>query len=339
MTRGQPATKELALRAVSTEPVRGNLPIRPAADDDLKTADGASAGGGRTPNVRDRKGDTLLVRNPTDPSRVLVDRKTGASERKPGIALDEELRRGRIYNNREPRKVDRLGDTTGGGGSNNAVGERVNGKNAEGRIVDDNGERKTGAVARPTRPIRNPDGATSVEGGSTTTNGSPAMKRPVREVDPEGETVRPRPSVSGGDGGERPERKVRPVERPSDDAGTTTATPDYRRERPTVREERAKPAERSAPDVYRPRPEVREERKTQREERPEPRYERPAPAREERSAPREERSAPREERSSPPPPKEERSAPAPAREERRADPPPRDTPVHVPRSGKDRPRD
>jgi hypothetical protein len=325
MKRGSAAPKELALRAVTTEPVRGKLAISP--DDELRTAAGGS--GGQNPVARGRKGDALLIRNPTDPSRVLVERKTGASERKPGIALDGELRRGRIYNNREPRKIDRSVDTNNGG--NTAVGsggERVNVKNTEGRILDDNGERKTGAVARPARPIRTTDGASSVDGSMTT--GTPAMKRPVRQVDPEAETgLRPRPRVN--DDGDRPERKAKAIERPSDNA--TPATPEYRRERPTVREERAKPIERAAPEVSRPRPEVREERKTQREERP-------APARVERSAPREERSAPREERSSPPPQREERSAPAPAREERRSEPPARnhDDPKPATR-GKDRPRD
>lgn len=350
MVRGQPASKELALRAITTDPLRGKLPIRPV-ESDLRTAGGGGGGNGsdRTPVIRERKGDALVIRNPTDPSRVLVERKTGASVRKPGMALDEELRRGRIYNNREPRKIDRVGDTNSGGG-NTSVGnngdERGNGRKTEGRILDDNGERKTGAVARPARPIRSPEG-TSVDGSTTTTTGVPAMKRPERQVDPEGESiVRPRPRVT--DGGDRPERRVKPVERPSDD---TTTTPDYRRDRPTVREERSKPVERErpAPEVYRPRPEVRDDRKTQREERPEPRYERPAPAREERSAPREERSAPREERSapreersSPPPQREERhESPAPAREERRSDPAPqrdRDAPMPATR-GKDRPRD
>lgn len=333
MVRGQPATKELALRAVTTDPVSGKLPIRPV-EADLRTAGGASAG--QTPVIRERRGDALVVRNPTDPTRVLVERKTGASVRRPGFALDEELRRGRIYNNREPRKIDRLGD------ANTADGERGNSRKLEGGDAGGNAERKTGAVARPTRPIRTP-GVDGVDGDTTT--GIPAMKRPVRQVDPEAGTLRPRPGVN--DDGERPVRKARPVERPDNDA--TTTTPDYRRERPTVREERAKPIERPAPEVYRPRPDAREERKTQREERPEPRYERPAPAREERSAPREERSAPREERSAPreersappPPPREERhEAPAPAREERRADPPARDRDAPMPPTrGKDRPRD
>ncbi|HEX8424001.1 MAG TPA: DUF6600 domain-containing protein, partial [Pyrinomonadaceae bacterium] len=299
--RGQPATKELAMRAVATEPVRGGLRLRPV-EADLRTPSD-----GQTPVVRERKGDALVVRNPTDPSRVLVERKTGASVRKPGFALDEELRRGRIYNNREPRKVERFGDANSGGNTtvNNerGNGDVRGGKNTVGRISDD-GERKTGAVARPARPIRIPaDGANADDG--------PIMKRPV---------------VTNDDG-ERPERKVRQVEHPGNDA--TPITPEVRRERPTVREERAKPVERerTAPEVYRPRPEVREERKTERQERPEPRYERPAPReerpapREERSAPREERSAPREERSSPPPQREERRPDPPKREERRPDPP------------------
>jgi hypothetical protein len=301
MVRGKPATKELALRAVTTDPLRGKLPIRPV-EADLRTPGGAS---GQTPVIRERKGDSLLERNPTDPSRVLVERKTGASQRKPGLALDEELRRGRIYNNREPRKIDRGGDMNGGGSNANGTGgERGNRKNTDGFVSDENRERKTGAVARPARPIRMPDGASSSGDGGMTTD-MPASKRPERKVDPEDVIVRPRPNVN--DGGERPERKVRPIERPSDDVPTTT--PDTRRERPAAREEKSRPIvrERPAREVYRPAPEMREERKTQREE---------------RSAPREERSAPREERSSPPPQREERrESPPPAREERRADPP------------------
>lgn len=300
MVRGQAATKELAMRAVSTEPVRGRLPIRPV-EDDLRTA----SGGGLTPVVRERKGDALVIRNPTDPTRVLVERKTGAGVRQPGFALDEELRRGRIYNNREPRKIDRTADTNSGGN-----GSDRGGKNTEGRISDDSGERKTGAVARPARPIRSIDG-TSVDGNTTT--GVPATKGSERQVDTGVDTMRPRPRVNN-DGGERPERKAKVVERPSDDA--TTSTPDYRRERPAVREEKAKPSER---EVYRPRPEAREERKSQREDRP---------AREERSAPREERrSEPREERSAPAPREERRSEPAPQREERRSEPSRESAPV------------
>jgi hypothetical protein len=277
--RAQPATKELALRAITAEPVRGTLPIPPTRSELV-------AGGGNNgqpPFTRERtKGGALVIRNPGNPAtNTLEERKTGAAVRRPGFALDEELRRGRIYNNRELRKIEK-----GGGGDNTRIGGG-SGERGNGRVVGDNGERGTGAVTRPARPIRIPD---------------------TRD-----ETLRPRPSVNDGD---RFERKVKPAERPNDDNNMTQ--PDYRPVRPPraePREERSKPVERGrpAPEVYRPRPEVREERKSQREERQE--------SRPERAAPREERPAPREERSAPTPPREERSAPPPQREERRPDPP------------------
>ncbi|HEY1402522.1 MAG TPA: DUF6600 domain-containing protein, partial [Pyrinomonadaceae bacterium] len=302
--RAQPATKELALRAIRTEPLSGNLPIRPTKSD-------LNSGGGNNtqpPFTRERnKGDALAIRNPGNPAMNASDeRKTGAAVRRPGLALVEELRRGRIYNNREPRKIEKVGD------DNMRIGDG-NGERGNGRTVGDNGERGTGAVMRPTRPIRS--------------------------IDMNTETLRPRPTINDGD---RPERKVKAVERPNDDNNMT------RPPRTEPREERAKPVERErpAPEVYRPRPEAREERKSQREERPEPRQERPAP-REERSAPREERSAPREERSTPreersaptpAPAREERSAPTPQREERRPDPP-REVSAPRPSQNKGRPDD
>jgi hypothetical protein len=332
--KGRPhaATKEFALRAISAEPVRGTLPIRPVNSNLV-------AGGGnnsQTPFTRDRtKGGALVIRNPGDAATgVAAERKTGAALRRPGFALDDELRRGRIYNNREPRKVQK-----GGGDDSTRIGDGS--ERGNGRTIGDNGERGTGAVARPARPIRLP-GTRDGDSGDGTTTGVPAMKRPIRTADPDSGTLRPRPDINNG---ERPDRKVKPAERPNDD--NNVAPPDSRPARPPriePREERPRPAERErpAPEVYRPRPVEREDRKPQREERPEPRHERPAPReersapREERSAPREERSAPREERPAPPPPREER--PAAPREERRADPP---REVHVPRviQNKTRPDD
>ncbi|HEV2801464.1 MAG TPA: DUF6600 domain-containing protein [Pyrinomonadaceae bacterium] len=304
--RAHPATKEQALRAISTEPVRGALPVRPTRPDPLTVSEG-NRGNTETPFPRKTDGRPV-VRNPSDPTTTtaaLLERKTGAAVRRPGVALDGELRRGRIYNNREPRKVEKGGDTTTRiGDSNN---ERGNG-----RILGTGGERGTGAVARPTRPVRVTDADSNGDNDNT---GVPAMKRANRPG--ETETLRPRPNV--GDG----ERKVK-TER-TDDNNNNAPQPDYRPVRPP-REERTKPSERSAPEVYRPRPEVREDRKSQREDRPE---------RRERSEPRQERSAPREERPSPPPQREERPSPPPQREERRPDPP---REVNIPRpSPKGRP--
>ncbi|MDX6271683.1 MAG: hypothetical protein QOD28_2906 [Acidobacteriota bacterium] len=328
--RATPATKELALRAITADPVRGTLPIRPDKND-LVTVGGNGAGSSQTPFGRDRtKGGALVIRNPGDPA-ALVERRTGAAKRQPGLALDDELRRGRIYNNREPRKIEKSADSILGGG-NTRIGDGT-GERGNGRTVGDSSERGTGAVTRPARPIRIPADTRDGAGGSGSVGndgtGVPAMKRPERSIDPGTDTLRPRPNVTDNSG--RPERKVKPAERPDDN---NVSSPDYRPARPPrtePREERVKPVERErpAPEVYRPRPEVREERKSQREERSEPRPE--------RSAPREERSAPREERSAPPP-REERSAPPPPREERRADPPRESSPSR-PTQNKGRPDD
>ena len=309
--RAHPATKELAMLAITTPPVRGSLPIRPNPSDPVAGSSNTSGNNNaQTPFVRDRtRGGSLVIRNPSDPAAsTLAGRKMGAGARRPGIALDEELRRGRIYNNREPRKIEKGGDSVLRVGDN---GERPNSSsNRNGLTIGDNGERGTGAVTRP-------------------------AARPA-----DTETLRPRPRVNDDD---RLERKVKPAERPDD---SNASQPDFRTTRPPrtePREERVRPVEREsrpAPEVYRPRPEVRDERKSQREERPEPRYERSAP-REERPAPREERSAPREERSAPPPPpREERSAPSPPpqREERRPDPP-REVETPRPTQHKGRPDD
>lgn len=315
--RAYPATKEQALRAINTEPVRGTLPVRPI-NSDLVAGGGSN---GKNPFKREpMNGGALAVRNPDNAAASdSVERKMGAAVRRPGLALDEELRRGRIYNNRELRKIDK------GGGDNMRIGDG-SGERGNGRTLGDKTERGTGAVTRPARPIRIPDTRDDAGGvGNDGTTGVPAMKHPNRPIDTDTETLRPRPSVNDG---ARPERKVKPVERPNDD--NNAAQPDYRPARPPrteTREESSRPVERERrpePEVYRPRPEVREERKSQREERPEP-----PPA---RSEPREERSSP------PPPPREEhRPDPPPQREERRADPPPQrdESPVRQKTNPKD----
>jgi hypothetical protein len=307
--RPHPASKELALRAITTEPVRGVLPIRPTRPDPVTLGNSNGGNNRQTPFPRDRARDgALVIRNPGDPAASIPgDRKTGAASRRPGLALDGELRRGRIYNNREPRKIEKGKDD----GLRIGDGERGNG-----RTLGDNGERGTGAVARPARPVRTP-GTRDGEGRDAT--GMPAMKRPERPVEPDAVTLRP-----GINDGDRPERRAKPVERPNDN--NNAMQPDYRTARPPrtePREERPRPVERerSAPEVIRPRPEMREERKSQREERREQQ-------REERRESQQQRSEPREERASPPPAREERPAPPPPREERRPDPP---REVHIPR--------
>lgn len=307
MNRAQPANIDLARRAMTTEPVRGRLSIRPV--DALGAGTNPTTNGTANGNTRGRG---LIIRNdPSDPMRPLPERPTGAARRMPGIPLDGELQRVRLYNNREPRPA--ISDTGG------ATTTR-----------DNTESRPTGAVTRPARPIRLPD-TNNGAGGTGTINNSNGQQttRPVRPiiVRPDPTEIRPRDPVI-----DRPERKERrPIQhddgdnhdRPSDSIRERPARPDRREDRPTpqVRERPSTPeADRPAPHIDRPEPRV---------ERPSPREERPAsppppPPREERPAPppqREERPAPREERKSDPPPARNNDAPAAHPSRSRNDPP------------------
>ncbi len=290
--RAQPANNELARNAINADPVRGRLPVRPVDD---------NANNGNT-----RPGRPALTERPPlgnaaktergDPMMRIPERPTGAGKRLPGAPLDEELQRGRIFNNRVPRVV--ASDPNGGADANRD-------------------ERNTGAVARPARPPR----MTDPNGDN---NGTPNVSRPDRPARNPDENERPREPVIN----DRLERKRTIVERPPEQTNNEQPQPDSRRERPRI--ERPDPPEerRASPEPRVERPEPKLER-APRYERPEPREERAPPPREERSQPREERQPPREEQQSAPPreersappPREERSAPPPQREERSAPPP------------------
>src|SRR2546425_596224 len=78
--RLQPASGDLARRVIGAEPLRGDLPVRPAV------VAGNDAGANR------------LAR----PAAAVTLRPTGATARTPGVPLDNELRRTRIFNGRDP---------------------------------------------------------------------------------------------------------------------------------------------------------------------------------------------------------------------------------------------
>jgi hypothetical protein len=319
----RPADEELARRAVTTDPVLGRLPLRPQ-DGDPNSPE----------NLRERlsagKRAALASRGSEiaagGPARTPVERPTGAASRKPGVALDEDLRRERIFNNRVPVVTKGLPKGAPEGGDRRAVdGDRRAG---EGERRTDGGDRRfedtrpTGAVSRPSRPVRLPD------------TGPDKSDTGDRRADaPDSGSGRKRDAVTG----ERPERRVRPFEPGDSDGGARKSAPDFRRESPPpdpgddapARKSKPAPPERERP-VFKPSPVERREPPPERHEsaperRESPRYERPEPIREERPSPppREERHEPppREERPSPPPQREERPAPPPQREERR-DPPP-----------------
>jgi hypothetical protein len=294
--RGRPATMEIARRAVTGEPVRGRLPIAPA--DANRSVE--STGTGRTRL-------SIARPAPVGPARngELQERPVGAAARAPGVSLDNELRRTRIYNGRDPR----LGSPEAG---------------ASGENHDATG---TGAVARPARPAVRPPLEQRVGDGD---NNDPSPgARPARPTRPDPRDGRGATMESP----KRDERIMRPGRPDLRDTNEDTDTEqEQRRARPSRppverapdssaprEEERSEPRERRSAPVERPRPEPREERPAP-VERPAPRYERPEP-REERPAPREERPAPRNDpparqeqprREAPPP---QRSEPAPRQQE------------------------
>jgi hypothetical protein len=326
--RAQPTDAQTAKVALSTDPVRGRLPVRPVESE------------GGMSNLRDRLSESKRAAIASrgdgaaagDPSRHILERPTGAAKRLPGAALDDDLRRARIFNNREP--VETKGAK--GGSLKDINGDpirRASDADLNRRLGDDDlnrrdsdGTRGTGAVARPSRRDRVPDpnGANGSVGDKSGGGKSGGNKSGGEK--------------SGGDksgerGGDDPTRTIRPVRTNPDaddsrtrDSGDKNLSP-YERPAPSEpRESRPAMPERDR-ERSEPRTTPREERRSQPAERreptperradPTPRYERSEPRHEERSAPREERSAPpREERSSPreerssPPPREERSAPS-----------------------------
>ncbi|MFN2492765.1 MAG: hypothetical protein ABR501_07780, partial [Pyrinomonadaceae bacterium] len=148
--------------------------------------------GDRTPGV--------LVARPPRPlaGREVSDRPTGAAERSPGVALDNELRRARVLNGREPRQEFPT-PTSGAGGS-----------------VD---MRPTGVVARPSRPTRAPD-----PGIDPRTDAGRDVQRIPDVPETTGRPARPARTRSTDDVPARPEvneagRPARVPARPSADDG------------------------------------------------------------------------------------------------------------------------
>jgi hypothetical protein len=301
--RARPAAADVARRAVTGEPVRGRLPITPnyvGRASGQGTQDGAvtlrarprvsegGAGGQATAGT----GDVLRIVRPV---RDIPARTTGATTRTPGVALDGELRRTRVFNGREPRKAD---SSAGGVGNGGAAG----GDAREGR--------DTGVVLRPMRPGRvappERDGSGESQPPERQRDASGGVMRRAPSPDAGGAPDRVRPAErerdredtnNNGGGGWRTERPPRSAPRPSEDRPVEQPRVQGRPEsdervRPPEREERPAPAPRRVEP-----PQTREERPSPR---PEPRYEpppsRPAPAPQQREQPppqqRQERPAP-----------------------------------------------
>lgn len=313
--RARPAGGDLAGRALASEPVRGQLPITRA--DSMRGAPrvGAGAGGARPTGANGR--DTLTINRPTPvmPPRAIADRPTGAAARTPGVPLEGELRRTRVFNNREPR-MPSSPDATGGNSPSSGSGSGSIGRDSGGG---------TGAVERPRSygtPNTNPGGDSA----------QPARVRPTRPnvpVEPSpgsyptgDDAVSPkrreRDTGGGGDSGEPRARPTRPSsDQPPSEAPRETRPPDdssspvYRpRHEPRIRPRDDEGAPPSAP--------THREEPSPRREAPEPRHESPreSPRSEPRSEPRQEqpRQEPRQEAPRSEPPRQEPRHEAPRQE-------------------------
>ena len=333
--RARPASVDLAQRAISSEPLRGQLPVArsdaPRAASPRAAGEGrANAPGSRTTGANGR--DVLTINNPAAaaPPRAIPNRTTGATARTPGVPLDGELRRTRIFNNREPRVAPPA--TTASDGSSQSGDGGARGVEGGARGVDEG----TGAVTRPGRTSRpRVDSGGEDKRTPRVQSSTPAVERPAdsdsgrdvprgRRERPEGgtgdsETTRTRPTrtpvehpSSEQPSGERPSGDSPRVERPS------PASRPEPRVRPSDEGERSAPTRREEPPPAR-REEPRQERP---EPRSEPRHEQPRNDPPTRSEPRQEaprQEAPRQERSSPPPREsEQRAAPPPKSESRPA---------------------
>src|SRR5678815_801600 len=95
------AEEALARRALETAPLR-QLPARAPSRDE-------SSSGTRSDVVLGRPARVTPATQP-------VDRTTGAATRAPGTQMDDELRRSRVFNNREPRAVVQQDGNSGGAG-------------------------------------------------------------------------------------------------------------------------------------------------------------------------------------------------------------------------------
>ena len=311
--------ESVARRVMSGEPLRGDLPIRPAG------------AGGRTSGEQSER-VTIARPGRVAPTVELPIRSTGAKTRTPGVALDEELRRSRVFNGREPRPQNPIQNS---------------GSDVTDRTTD---TRPTGAVMRPARPQsvplnsvdetyrRREESDSSRERGSRpsqvtprrdvtetpdTNNPSAAERRPPSDPpqSPSADNAPPTENIDRSGRTERPERVEptrvqphrneenadRPVDRPQRHERTETAAP-RRSESPSHREAPSyePPPQRSEPARHDPSP-----------QRSEPVRDDPPP----RSDPPPQRSEPAPQRSEPPP---QRSEPPPQRSEpapQRSDPP------------------
>ncbi|MDT5157430.1 MAG: hypothetical protein QOH51_1787 [Acidobacteriota bacterium] len=287
--RGRAAAGDLAQRALASEPVRGQLPFT-RSDSTRAPRVGGGVDGGRATGANGREVLTINRPAPVMPPRAVPDRPTGAAARTPGVPLDDELRRSRILNNREPRVP--LPSTAGGDPQSR-----------------DAGNGSTGAVERTRTP-----GIPTSNSGDNGVGEAPARVRPTR----------PPVERNGDDGSTREARPTPPLVnrseprvRQRDDSERPSMPPARREEPPMSRPEPAEPRE-SRPTRSEPRQESPRQEAPRQEA---PRQEQPRQESPRQEAPRQE--APRQEAPRQEPPRQESPHQESPRQTERTEKPPR----------------
>lgn len=273
--RSRAADETVARRVITAEPLRGDLPVRPARSPES----GAGERSERFTTARPAR---------VAPAIDLPERSTGAATRIPGVALDNELRRTRVLNGRDLRPAIRMDN---------------NPNAAEPTAIE---MRPTGAVTRPARPVREPVDRSGESERRVQENVDPAERPAVPSsrrtpIDPQQQ-----PDTNAPDSREPRERRPTTVPvRPRADENNSPAQRPERPER-TDRPQRIEPppVERTEDSEPAAQPQRRERTETP-APRPEPparRYEPPAPRSETapRHEPRPERSEPAPRHESPP---------------------------------------
>lgn len=236
----------IARRAVTGEPVRGSLPIRP-----VNTSTNNSTNNSQTTERQARATGVPARAAMFAPVTSLPARPTGAATRKVGAPLDDELRRTRLYNGREPRTAfapDRVNGATRLTGSPDTRSTGAIARPARTTLVRPSSERGSGVDANvnggapsPARPVRPARPSTSVERPAST----PVYNRPDREERrtapaPDRRTTPPRNEPPAYERPARPERTERHV-RP--EISSPRNEPPARREAPAQQPAPSRPAE------------------------------------------------------------------------------------------------
>ena len=299
---------KLARQVMRAEPIRKGLPIRRP-----DTGSGRAIGG---------SGDVVVGARPTRVTPVIQipDRRTGAGMRTPGASLDDELRRSRILNGRDPRPAVPTEPTITGVPETPPMGAVSRPSRGPREVLDpDSGARDTernsrnaNSGGRPGRPVSTPGNggnAPSITPAQQESPAQPKQSEPDRIVRPlDSDSVEKRSR----------DRRERIETAPRTEQRTDTPTPRYEAPPTTPRNEPpSEPRNNSRNERGREpsnesrgaEPSVRPERPSQNEP-----IERATPRSEPRSEPRPEPRS--EQRSEPPPqPRSEPTRSEPSRSE------------------------